>query len=72
MATIPDYHDYLVNYPLFWKPDLFDSLPLDIKESVKSDRGLIGSFIRIFKGSWPHGKLTEKNVGVAFYQVTFK
>lgn len=69
MATIPDYHDYLVNYPLFWKTDMFDSLSSGIQEIVASQRSILRTILKLLSASWPFGRLTEKNLGVAYYQV---
>ena len=69
MATIPDYHDYLVNYPLFWKPDMRDSLSESIINMIDSQRSLLRSFLKILSPHWPYGRLTDKNLGVAYFQV---
>ena len=69
MSIIPDYHDYLVNYPLFWKADLLESLPDEVIEITNSHRDLITTYLKTISLQWPYGKLTDKNLGAAFYQV---
>lgn len=69
MAIIPDYHDYLVNYPVFWKSDLLESLPDDVIEITNSHKVLIRKYLEVLASQWPYGKLTDKNLGVGFYQV---